>query len=102
MRNSRRRLQEQQAAIGRGWKKPAPPRLFDQVLVVFGWFEPMQRQFEAVLPARFSMAASGIAARLGKDWDNLVGEIDGRIVCEACDRDRRWSLRDAVEMSSLR
>src|SRR5690606_18611890 len=70
------RFAQQQTEL-RGRRKNAPPTvLLDQPLEVLFGIEAQQRQAEAVLAARFAMAAAGVAARLGEDRHNLVGEVD--------------------------
>ena len=65
---------------GAAGKKSPTSRFFDQILEIFGRFETQQRQFEAVLTARFSVAAATVAAELRKDGDDLVREIDRHLI----------------------
>ena len=80
------------------------------MLVIFARLEAQQRELETVLAAGFAVAAATVAAQLGKDGHDLIGEIDQRIVAEVnhrhfqrsgrtlsrtgCDRRRAIGSRD--------
>ncbi len=83
------RLEQQQALIRRGRKQPPAAALFDQVLEIFPRLEAQQRQLEAVLPARFAVAAAAIAAQFGEDRHDLIGEVDQRLVAQPLDANFR-------------
>ena len=71
-----RRLLQQQA-IGRRGRKESPATIFfDQKVVIVAGIESQQRQPKAVLPAELAVATSGVAAGLGENRDDLIGEID--------------------------
>ena len=82
------RLGQQQALLGRGREEPAAAAFLDQRLVVELRLEAEQGEPEAVLAARLAVAAAGVAAELGEDRDDLVGEVDGPPVGELADGDR--------------
>ena len=46
------------------------------MFIVFHRFKTEQGKAEAVLTARFSVASARVTARLRKDGDDLIGEID--------------------------
>ena len=79
------RLEQQQAVSGAAGKSAAAAVFLDQRLVVELRLEAEQRQLEAVLAARLAVAAAGVAAELGEDRHDLVGEVD-RQVDVACFR----------------
>src|SRR5205085_5523983 len=82
MRNRSDGFHEQEAASRSGRENPASPRFLQQMLVIFGRLEPEERKLESVLSARFAVASAAVASGLGKDWDDLVGEVDRRIGLE--------------------
>ena len=55
------------------------------MLVILARLEAQQRQPEPILAAHFAMTPAGIAAELGENRHDLIGEIDGRIVGEMRD-----------------
>ena len=85
MRHQSGRLLQQQAALRRGGRQPAAAPFFHQMLVIFARLEAQQRQPEAILPAHLAMTAAGIAAELGENRHDLIGEIDRRIIGEMRD-----------------
>ena len=86
---------EQQAGVGRGGKDPPAAPFLDERLVVEGRLEAEQAQPEAVLAARLAVAAAGVAAELGEDRHDLVGEVDRQPRGEVLDghRNRRRESR---------
>ena len=61
--------------------KDAPAAIFlDERLVIEFRHEAQERQGEAVLAARLAVAAAAVAAELGEDRHDVVGEVD-RQVC---------------------
>lgn len=70
-------LQEQQALLGRRRRDPPSAGFLEEVLVVLGRFEPQERELESVLPApRLGVAGAHVAAGLGEDRHDVVGEVD--------------------------
>ena len=68
-------LEQQQAAPGCG-RKDAPPTGFaKQILVILLRLKTKQRQLEAVLAAGFPVATATVAAVLGEQWHDRVGEV---------------------------
>ena len=67
VRQAGRRLEQQQALIGRGREEPAAAAFLHEVLVILLRLEAEQRQAEAVLAARLAVAAAAVAAVLGED-----------------------------------
>ena len=51
----------------------------DEGLVIEFRHEAEQRQGEAVLAARLAVAAAAVAAELGEDRHDLVGEVDRQV-----------------------
>ena len=80
MRHLGRGLHQQQALLRRRRKQPPAAAFLDQVLVILGRFKPQQRQGEAVLAARFPVAAAAVAAVLGKQGRDLVGKVDRQVL----------------------
>ena len=74
MRQLPRRLQQQQAALGCGWKNAAATRLSEQILVILLGLEAEQGKLEAILTAGLAMTPAAAAAMLGKKRDNRVGK----------------------------
>ena len=85
---------EQEQAVFRGGGEQAPAaRFLHQVLIIFGRFKAEERELEPVLAARLPVAPAAVAAGLGEDRDDLVGEVDGPGRCELFDSYRqtgRW------------
>ncbi len=71
-----RRLGQQQALLGRGREEPPASPFLDQRLVVERRLEAEQAEPEPVLTARLAVASARVAAELGEDRHDLVGEVD--------------------------
>ena len=69
------RLEQEQTALRRGRENSAPASLAKQILVILLRLEAEQRQLETVLPAGFPVATAPVAAVLGKQWHDRVGEV---------------------------
>src|SRR5262249_53091249 len=82
------RLEQQQTAVRSGWEQTPTARLFHQRVEIDFRLEAEQRDFETVLTARLTATAAGIAAQLGEDRHDLIGEIDRQIHVAALGRDR--------------
>ena len=65
--------QHRSGRIGR--KETPPAGLADQMLVILVGLEPEQREAEPVLSGRLAMAPTTVAAVLGEDGHDLVGEV---------------------------
>ena len=72
-------LEQQQALVGRGREQPPAAAFLHQVLVILRRLEAEQRQLEAVLAARLAVAAAAVAAELGEDRHDLIGEVDRQV-----------------------
>ena len=68
-------LEQQQAAPGCSWKDAPPTGFAKQILVILLRLKTKQRQSEAVLAAGFPVAAATVAAVLGEQWHDRVGEV---------------------------
>ena len=86
------RLVQQQALAGRRGREATTTSFLDEELVIFVRVEAQQRQLEAVLATRLAVTATAIAAELGEDRHNLVGEVDRHIVGQTGDGDLQVRL----------
>ena len=75
VRHLRGPLGHQQATGRIGRKHPPPSRLTDEVLEIFFRLEAEQGQTKTVLTRRLAMAATAVAAILGENGNNLIGEM---------------------------
>ena len=69
------RLEQEQTALRRGRENSAPASLAKQILVILLRLEAEQRQLETVLPTGFPVATAAVAAVLGEQWHDRVGEV---------------------------
>ena len=77
-----------QARVRGGGEQPPAAALLHQGLVVEVRLEAEQREPEPVLAARLAVAAAGVAAELGEDRHDLVGEVDRQVLVGVLDRQR--------------
>ena len=95
MRHLRGPLGHQQAAGRIGRKKAPPTGLTNQVFVVFVRLEAEQGQTKTVLACCLAVAPASVAAILGENRDNLVGEVQRSRLSRMNNADRK-SRRHAV------
>ena len=62
--------------LGRGGKEATAAGLEYEMFKIFRGLEAQEGQPKSVLAARFSVASPSIAAGLGEDGNDLIGEVD--------------------------
>ena len=85
MRLRRGGFEQQQAVFGRGGKKPAATRFFDEMFVVLRRLEAEQGEPKSILAARLAVAAAGVATGFRENGHDLIREIDRRNLVEMLD-----------------
>ncbi len=90
------RLLEEERPLGRRGKQTPAAALFHERVVVVFRLEAQERHREAVLSRRLSVAAARVAARLGQDRDDVVGEVERPLGRRQLDGDRDLNLGGAL------
>lgn len=75
------------ASLWGGREDATPPGFIDQRIVINPGLEPEQADLESVLTIRLAVAAARIAAELGENRHDLIGEVHRRPVSKLPDRD---------------
>ena len=78
-------LSSSRLLLGRGGEQAAAAAFLHERCVVELGLEAEQRQREAVLAAGLAVAAAGVAAELGEDRHDLVGEVDRQVLAHRRD-----------------